>query len=243
MSNRQRHNVLNHRNVVGEYRDAQRRHRADRRDLRRVDRVRRHHRPGRCCCSIGGHDGPAGQLTVGQLTAFILYLNAFFQPIQQLVQQYNLYQQGQAAIVKLDELLATHPTVEEADDAAPLPPIEGEIDLVDVSFGYDPAIPVLHRRRPPHRAPARPMSFVGPTGAGKSTIAKLVTRFYDPTEGQVLIDGHDLRDVTIESLRRQLGVVPQEPFLFAGTVRDNIAFARPRRDRRRGDGGGATASV
>ena len=87
------------------------------------------------------------------------------------------------------------------------------------------------------------MSFVGQTGAGKSTIAKLVTRFYDPTEGRVLIDGHDLRDVTLESLRRQLGVVPQEPYLFAGTVRDNIAFARPSAHRRRGDGGRPASRV
>src|SRR4029079_13253300 len=144
----------------------------------------------------------SGQLTIGQLTAFILYLNAFFQPIQQLVQQYNLFQQGQAAIVKLDELLGTHPSVEEAADARPLPPIEGEIDLVNVSFGYEPAIPVLIDVNL-HIAAGETVSFVGQTGAGKSTIAKLVTRFYDPTEGQVLIDGHDLRDVTLESLRRQ----------------------------------------
>jgi ATP-binding cassette subfamily B protein len=95
-----------------------------------------------------------------------------------------------------------------------------------VSFGYDPDVPVLHDVNL-RIAAGEVVSFVGPTGAGKSTIAKLVTRFYDPTEGRVLIDGFDLRDVTIESLRRQLGVVPQEPFLFAGTMRDNVAFARP----------------
>jgi ATP-binding cassette subfamily B protein len=107
-----------------------------------------------------------------------------------------------------------------------LPPIEGELVLEGVSFGYDPAVPVLHDVDLRIKA-GESVSFVGPTGAGKSTIAKLVTRFYDPTEGRVLIDGYDLRDVTIESLRRQLGVVPQEPFLFAGTMRDNVAFARP----------------
>jgi ATP-binding cassette subfamily B protein len=163
---------------------------------------------------------------VGQLTAFILYLNSFFQPIQQLVQQYNLYQQGQAAIVKLNELLSMHPSVEEAADAEPLPPIHGAVTLDDVSFAYDPASPVL-RDVDLHIAAGETIALVGPTGAGKSTIAKLVTRFYDPTDGRVAIDGHDLRDVTIDSLRRQLGVVPQEPFLFAGTIRDNIAFARP----------------
>src|SRR5439155_19519443 len=153
-------------------------------------------------------------------------LNSFSLPIQPLVQQYNLYQQGQAAITKLDELLVTHPTVEEATDAQPLPPIDGAVTLDDVSFAYDPTTPVL-RDVDLHIAEGETLALVGPTGAGKSTIAKLVTRFYDPTGGSVAIDGHDLRDVTIDSLRRQLGVVPQEPFLFAGTMRDNIAFARP----------------
>jgi ATP-binding cassette subfamily B protein len=143
-----------------------------------------------------------------------------------LVQQYNLYQQGQAAIAKLDELLSTHPSVEEAPDAVELPPIAGKVTLEQVSFGYDPAKPVLHDVDL-HIAEGETIALVGPTGAGKSTIAKLVTRFYDPTHGRVAIDGYDLRDVTIDSLRRQLGVVPQEPFLFAGTMRDNIAFARP----------------
>src|SRR5204863_4154572 len=94
------------------------------------------------------------------------------------------------------------------------------------SFAYDPVKPVLHDVNL-HIAEGETIALVGPTGAGKSTIAKLVTRFYDPTKGSVTIDGHDLRAVTIDSLRRQLGVVPQEPFLFAGTMRDNIAFARP----------------
>jgi ATP-binding cassette subfamily B protein len=163
---------------------------------------------------------------VGELTAFILYLGSFFQPIQQLVQQYNMYQQGQAAISKLRVLLATEPSVLEKDGALELPPIDGAITLQDVEFGYDPAVPVLSDVNIDIRA-GESVAFVGPTGAGKSTIAKLVTRFYDPTAGRVLIDGHDLRDITLTSLRRQLGVVPQEPFLFTGSIRDNVAFARP----------------
>jgi len=119
--------------------------------------------------------------------------------------------------------------VPEAEDAEELPPVEGEIVFEDVSFGYDPELPVLHDVNL-RIAPGETVAFVGPTGAGKSTMAKLVTRFYDPTEGRVLIDGHDLRHVTFASLRRQLGVVPQEPFLFAGTIRDNVAFARPEAD-------------
>jgi ATP-binding cassette, subfamily B, bacterial len=166
------------------------------------------------------------ELTVGELTAFILYLGSFFQPIQQLVQQYNQYQQGQAAITKLRTLLSTDPSVVEKPDAYELPPIDGAITLTDVEFGYDPANPVLSDINLSIHA-GESVAFVGPTGAGKSTIAKLVTRFYDPTRGRITIDGHDLTDLTIDSLRRQLGVVPQEPFLFTGTVRDNVAFARP----------------
>jgi len=223
--NRARHNVLQHRNVTGVYRDAN-------------DHTAHIAATYGACTEfwgllgqaalllIGGNMVRDGNLSIGVLLAFILYLNSFFGPIQSLVQQYNLYQQGQAAIAKLDELLETHPTVEESEDAVPLPPIDGAVTLQGVSFAYDPAKPVLHHVDL-DIAPGETISFVGPTGAGKSTIAKLVTRFYDPTEGVVAIDGHDLRDVTIDSLRRQLGVVPQEPFLFAGTMRDNIAFARP----------------
>ena len=165
-------------------------------------------------------------LSIGALVAFFLYLNRFFAPIQLLVQQYNSFQQGQASILKLRTLLATEPTVTEAPDAVELPPIEGEIVFDDVTFGYDPDVPVI-RDVDLRIAPGETVAFVGPTGAGKSTLAKLVTRFYDPTAGRVLIDGHDLEGVTLDSLRRQLGVVPQEPFLFAGTIRDNLAFARP----------------
>jgi ATP-binding cassette subfamily B protein len=223
--NRARNNVLHHRNVVGEYRDAN--------DY--TAEVTAVYGAGSemigvlgqaALLFIGGTMVQDGTLSVGELVAFIFYLASFFLPIQQLVQQYNLYQQGRAAIVKLNELLSTAPSVEESADAEVLPPIEGDIMLEDVTFGYDPAIPVLSDVDL-HIAAGETMSFVGATGAGKSTIAKLVTRFYDPTEGRVLIDGHDLRDVTIRSLRSQLGVVPQEPFLFAGTLRDNIAFARP----------------
>jgi ATP-binding cassette, subfamily B, bacterial len=158
--------------------------------------------------------------------AFFLYINRFFAPIQLLVQQYNTFQQGQASVLKLRTLLETEPSTSEAPDAVALPPIDGDITFEGVSFGYDPAIPVIRDLDLRIRA-GETVAFVGRTGAGKSTIAKLITRFYDPTSGRVLIDGHDLRSVTIDSLRRQLGVVPQEPFLFAGSLRFNIAFSRP----------------
>ena len=223
--NRQRHNVLNHRNVVGTYRDAND-HTANLAATYGAGSELIGLLGQAALLLIGGIMVTDGELSVGVLAAFILYVNSFFQPIQQLVQTYNLYQQGQAAITKLDELLSTSPSVLEADDAEPLPPITGDLVLEHVTFGYDPANPVL-RDVDLHVHAGETMSFVGATGAGKSTIAKLVTRFYDPTAGRVLIDGHDLKGVTIASLRGQLGVVPQEPFLFAGTIRDNITFARP----------------
>jgi ATP-binding cassette, subfamily B, bacterial len=166
------------------------------------------------------------QLQIGALVTFFLYVNRFFQPIQLLVQQYNAYQQGQASVLKLRTLMESEPSVLESPDAVDLPEIRGEIRFDHVSFGYDPAVPVLDDIDLTIE-PGETVAFVGATGAGKSTMAKLVTRFYDPTAGRVLIDGFDLRQVTLTSLRSQLGVVPQEPFLFAGTIRDNISFARP----------------
>jgi ATP-binding cassette, subfamily B, bacterial len=223
--NRQRHNIVHHRNVVGEYRDAN----------IYTAHINAVYGPGTqlvgwlgqaALLGIGGDMYVHHTLSIGALVAFFLYLNRFFAPIQLLVQQYNSFQQGQASILKLRTLLGTEPTVVEAPDAVELPPIEGEIVFDDVSFGYDPDTPVL-RDVNLRIAPGETVAFVGPTGAGKSTLAKLITRFYDPTSGHVRIDGYDIEGVTLNSLRRQLGVVPQEPFLFAGTIRDNLAFARP----------------
>jgi ATP-binding cassette subfamily B protein len=223
--NRQRHNVIHHRNVVGDYRDAN----------NYTAHVNAVYGPGTqmlgilgqaVMLAIGGTMVADHKLSLGALVAFFLYLNRFFQPIQLLVQQYNTYQQGQASVTKLRDLCDTEPEVTEAADAIVLPPIEGAIAFEHVSFEYLPGRPVL-TDVDLAVAPGETVAFVGPTGAGKSTMAKLVTRFYDPTDGRVTIDGHDLRAVTMRSLRSQLGVVPQEPFLFAGTIGDNIAFARP----------------
>jgi ATP-binding cassette subfamily B protein len=238
--NRQRNNVVHHRNVLGAYRDAN----------FKTARVTANYSTASdfiglmgqaLLLFIGGtmvlnswHSVPGGglaqnanpELTIGQLTAFVLYLGSFFQPIQQLVQLYNTYQQGQAAVSKLRTLLGTEPSVAEKEGAYALPPIDGAIALEDVDFGYNERDLVLHDVNIAIGA-GESVAFVGPTGAGKSTMAKLVTRFYDPTGGRVTIDGHDLRDVSLGSLRRQLGVVPQEPFLFTGTIRDNVAFAKP----------------
>lgn len=222
--NRQRRNIAHHRNVVGAYRDAN----------LYTAQVNAIYGPGTQMLGylgqatilvIGGTMYLHHSLSFGALTAFFLYLNRFLQPITLLVQQYSTYQQGQASIVKLNTLLGLAPSVPEDPQATELPPIHGNIAFEHVTFGYDAATPVLHDIDLDIPA-GETVAFVGPTGAGKSTMAKLVTRFYDPTEGRVLIDGHDIRHVTVESLRHQLGVVPQEPFLFAGTVKDNIAFAR-----------------
>ena len=223
--NRRRHNVVNHTNVVGRHKDA---------NLAGV-RAASIYAPtteaiviiGQAVLlMVGGMMVINDSLTPGELTAFVLYLTFFFAPIQQLVQLYNGYQQGQASAKKLRELLENEPSVAEAPDAVDLPPIEGEITFDRVSFGYSDDTPVLHDVSL-RLAPGESLAVVGPTGAGKSTVAKLITRFYDPQQGTVCIDGHDLRTVTLASLRHQLGVVPQEPFLFYGSIRDNVSFARP----------------
>jgi ATP-binding cassette subfamily B protein len=175
---------------------------------------------------FGGTMVARGELTLGALTAFVLYLSSFFAPIQQLVQLYTTFQSGQAAVRKLRELLGTPPSVLEKPDARPLPELQGQIELAHVRFGYDGARPVIEDLNLTIAA-GELLAVVGPTGAGKSTIAKLVSRLYDPQSGSVKIDGHDLRDVTLRSLRTQLGVVPQEPFLFHGSLRDNLVFGRP----------------
>jgi ATP-binding cassette subfamily B protein len=165
-------------------------------------------------------------LQIGTLAGFILYLNSFMQPIMGLVQMYTQYQQSRAAMTKLNQLFTLEPTVLERPNATDLPQLRGEIQLEDVTFGYLPGRPVLHNVSMTIH-PGETIAFVGPTGAGKSTVAKLLARFYDPFDGIVRIDGHDLRDITIKSLRSQLGIVPQLGFLFGGTIRDNIAFGQP----------------
>ena len=174
---------------------------------------------------VGGRWVLDGSMEIGELVAFVLYLTAFFAPIQQLVQLYNTYQQGQASVRKLRDLLAEAPSVAERADAPVLPPLDGDVRLEAVGFEYVPGRPVL-RGVDLHIPPGETFAFVGETGAGKSTIAKLVNRLYDPTSGRVLLDGIDVREVTLDSVRRQVGTVPQEAFLFGGSIRENVTFAR-----------------
>jgi ATP-binding cassette subfamily B protein len=170
------------------------------------------------------------RVTIGVLASFVFYLQTFFDPIQQLSQLYTTYQAGMAALDKIFELLDQKPEITDKPGAEELPRIAGEIRFEDVSFSYGtddgdtaPALCDVNLTVPPGQT----VALVGATGAGKSTFAKLVARFYDPTRGRVLVDGHDLRDVTERSLRTQLGMVPQEAFLFSGTIRENIGFGNP----------------
>jgi ATP-binding cassette subfamily B protein len=163
---------------------------------------------------------------VATLFAFILYLSNFFDPVQQLSQLYNTFLAAVAALDKIMDVMDEEPEVLDRPGAAELPRIAGDVRFHDVRFAYGRGDEVLHGIDLDVPA-GTTVALVGHTGAGKSTIAKLLARFYDPVEGAITIDGVDLRDVTQGSLRRQLGVVPQEGFLFAGTVHENIAFGRP----------------
>jgi len=168
-------------------------------------------------------------LTIGTLAAFITALNGFFDPIGQLSQVYTTYQSGMAALDKIFDLLDTEPTLTDKPDAVDLPvPLRGEIVFEDVTFAYqtDEGIKAALSDVDLAIPPGQTVALVGATGAGKSTFAKLVARFYDPTDGAIRVDGVDLRDVRASSLRSQLGIVPQEAFLFSGTIADNIAFGR-----------------
>jgi ABC-type multidrug transport system fused ATPase/permease subunit len=195
----------------------------------------------------GGLQAIDGHITVGTVVAFVAALSYLFDPIQQLSQLYTTYQSGMAALEKIFQLLDVRPSLQDRAGAVELPRIAGELSFEEVSFAYAgpggggggtdggpvraPAPTALALADVNlHVPPGQTVALVGATGAGKSTMAKLVARFYDPTRGRVLVDGHDLRDVSSASLRRQMGIVPQEAFLFAGTIAENIAFGRPGAD-------------
>jgi ATP-binding cassette subfamily B protein len=166
-----------------------------------------------------------GQVSIGVLVAFLGYLSNFFDPVQQLSQLYNTFLSAVAALDKITDLLDEEPEVLDPADGVELERIEGHVAFDQVRFAYGRGPEVLHGIDLDVPA-GTTVALVGHTGAGKSTIAKLLARFYDPTEGRITVDGVDLRTVTQDSLRRQLGIVPQEGFLFAGTVAENVAFGR-----------------
>ncbi|HWI74111.1 MAG TPA: ABC transporter ATP-binding protein, partial [Baekduia sp.] len=177
----------------------------------------------------GGHQVLNGDVTVGVLVGFIAALNGFFDPISALSQVYTTYQSGMAALDKIFALLDEEPDLVDAPDATELPrPLRGEVEFDDVTFAYSTAegTKTALAGVSLHVPPGQTVALVGATGAGKSTLAKLAARFYDPTSGAVKVDGHDLRTVTMRSLRSQMGIVPQEGFLFSGTLRENLGFGR-----------------
>ena len=182
----------------------------------------------------GGAQAIDGAIQIGVIVAFIGYLQVFFDPIQQLSQLYTTYQQGMAALDKIFDLLDTEPDMVDAPGAIDPGTLRGEIAMDGVWFSYADEAPAdagtaewALREIDLHVPPGQTLALVGATGAGKSTLAKLVARFYDPQRGRVQVDGHDLRELRQQGLRRQLGIVPQEGFLFSGSVRENIAFGRP----------------
>jgi ABC-type multidrug transport system fused ATPase/permease subunit len=199
----------------------------------------------------GGYQALEGHITAGTVVAFVGTLSYLFEPIQQLSQLYTTYQSGMAALEKIFQLLDIAPDLTDRAGATRLERIHGEVRFEDVSFAYNPrrranrttvATADGSSEETPAEAPeevkalqnidltippGQTVALVGATGAGKSTMAKLVARFYDPTSGRILVDGHDLREVSSDSLRSQMGIVPQEAFLFSGTVHDNIAFGKP----------------
>jgi subfamily B ATP-binding cassette protein MsbA len=175
---------------------------------------------------IGGQRVTAGDLTAGALVAFLAYVALAIEPAQGLVRHYAGLRQAMGAFGRIRALLDEPGHLPENPRAAQLPPINGHVRFDRVSFAYAPDQWALRGLTLEVR-PGERIALVGLSGAGKSTLVNLIARFYDPTEGHVEIDGHDLRRVTTRSLRRQIGLVPQETVLFRGTVRDNIAYARP----------------
>jgi len=176
---------------------------------------------------LGGAAVIGEQVTAGVLVAFVLYIEQFFRPIQDLSRRYDQFQSSMIAGERILELLDSPIEVQDKPGAEPIPPIEGVVEFRDVSFYYqdDPSTMVLEAVNL-KTSPGKTIALVGETGAGKSTLIKLLGRFYDPTSGMILIDGHNIEQVTQASLRGQMGIVLQEPFLFGGTVFENIQFGR-----------------
>jgi len=174
---------------------------------------------------FGGLQVLDGVMTIGVLTSFLLYVQRFFDPVLELSMQYTELQRAMASGARIFELLDVKPDIEDSKDAIELPPVTGEIVFRDMSFGYEPGKNVLHDINLIVR-PGENVAIVGQTGSGKSSLVSLTARFYEVEKGAVTVDGHDVRSVTQQSLRRQIGIVPQDPILFSGTIEENIKFGR-----------------
>ena len=176
---------------------------------------------------FGGRAVGQGEVSLGVLVAFLSYVTRFFQPVQELSRLYTTMQSAMAGGEQVLALLDTPPQVEDLPDAQEMPPLAGQISLQQISFRYRPELADVLHEIELKIEPGQTVALVGPTGAGKTSICNLIARFYDVSEGVVLIDGLDVRTVTQQSLHRQIGLVPQDSFLFSGTVAENIRFGRP----------------
>lgn len=181
---------------------------------------------------IGGFQVMDGVMEVGFLLAFLLYIQRFFEPVIELSMQYTELQRAMASGARIFELLDIAPEIEDSPDAVELPPVKGKVGFEGVSFGYEDGKDILHDIALTIKA-GETVAIVGQTGSGKSSLVNLIARFYEVERGRVTVDGYDVRSVTQQSLRRQIGIVPQDPILFSGTIAENISFARAdaRRDR------------
>lgn len=175
---------------------------------------------------VGGFQVLDGAMGAGFLLAFLLYVQRFFEPIMQLAMQYTQLQRAMASGARIFELLDIDPDIRDKPDAIVLPTIKGEIDFKDVNFGYEEDKDILHDINLTVK-PGETVAIVGQTGSGKSSLVNLAARFYEVEKGTVTVDGHDVRDVTQQSLREQIGIVPQDPILFSGTIGDNIKYGKP----------------
>ncbi len=173
----------------------------------------------------GGYQVMTGTMGVGILLGFILYIQRFFEPVMQLTMQYTMLQRAMASGARIFELLDVKPEIEDKTDAIEMPQIQGALKFDHLNFSYEPGVEVLHDINLEIK-PGETVAIVGRTGAGKSSLMNLVSRLYNVNEGEIILDGYDITSVTQESLRRQVGIVPQEAFLFSGTIEDNIRYGR-----------------
>jgi ABC-type multidrug transport system fused ATPase/permease subunit len=174
---------------------------------------------------VGGFQVLDGAMQIGFLMGFLMYVQRFFDPILELSMQYTELQRAMASGARIFELLDVQPEIQDSPDAIDLPPIMGEIRFENVSFGYEPGKEVLHDINLSVK-PGETVAIVGQTGSGKSSLVSLIARFYEIEKGSLKVDGHDIHSVTQGSLRRQIGIVPQDPVLFTGTIEENIKYGR-----------------
>ena len=176
--------------------------------------------------TVGGLLIMKGKMDYIDLITFTLYVSTFISPVRKLAQFAELYMQGSTGFTRFLEIMRTEPTIKDKSDAKELVDVKGRVEYRDVSFDYGNGVPVLHKINL-KLEPGKCLAVVGPSGGGKTTLCQLLPRFYDVCEGSILVDGNDIRDLTQSSLRRNIGMIQQDVFMFAGTIRENIRYGRP----------------